>query len=73
MRMKLSPLYNYTDHREAARMRDIGTDIPAPEPETDRQLLAQAARTGSIIADEDDSQLDGLTEADSFAVREVCE
>ena len=53
-------------------MRDIGSDTPAPEPETDQELLAQAARTGSIGPDEDDSQLlEGLTDTDSFLVREV--
>ena len=53
-------------------MRDIGSDTPAPEPETDQELLAQAARTGSIALEEDDSQLlEGLTDTDSFSVREV--
>ena len=67
-------LYNYTDHMDASRMRDLGTDCPVQKTEqADRQLLAQAARTGSFGTEEEDpfQLLENQAEPDSIAVREV--
>lgn len=74
MRMKLTRLYNYTDHNDAARMRDLGTDAPVEiqkHQTADSTLLRQVTRTGAYEDDQDDPQFERLTETDSISVREV--